>query len=236
MELAPIKEFYDHLVPRQVSAGVNERHHKIFDLLVESGLRDGMRVLEVGCGIGTVTKLIAAKIPNGHLTALDLSPTSIEKARQELGHLAHVELLAADAVTAPLEGIYDRIVLPDVLEHIPVDRHASLFARLRDLMAPGALILVHSPDPFYADWLKANHPELLQVVDLSLHLADLLPVLEEAGLTLLRFQRHSIWTDVPDYMAFTLERKAVARAFHQRTPVERSLLQRLKHGLFKKQP
>lgn len=233
MELTPIKEFYDHFVPRQVSAGVNERHHKISDLLVESGLRDGMRVLEVGCGIGTVTGLIATKIPNGHLTALDLSPTSVDQARQSIGHLAQVELLVADAVTAPLVGTYDRIVLPDVLEHIPFDRHPLLFARLRDLMAPGALILVHSPDPFYADWLKANHPELLQVIDLSLHLRDLLPVLERSDLTLLRFQRHSIWTELPDYMAFTLERRTMGRAFHQRPPIERSLLQRVKDRIFK---
>lgn len=227
MELAPIKEFYDHLVPKQVSAGVNERHHKILELLVANGLRDGMRVLEVGCGIGTVTGLIATKVPNGHLTALDLSPSSVEQARKYLAHHPHVELLVADAVTASLKGPYDLIVLPDVLEHIPLDRHAALFACLRDLLAPGALILVHSPDPFYADWLKAHHPELLQVVDLSLHLSELLPVIEQAGLSIQHFQRHCIWTDRPDYMAITLERKLASAEFHQRPQPVRSLLQRL---------
>jgi protein-L-isoaspartate O-methyltransferase len=228
MELAPIKEFYDHLVPRQLSAGVNERHHKILELLVGTGLRDGMRVLEVGCGIGTVTGLIAAKIPRGHLTALDLSSTSVAQARQKLGHLGHVDLLVADAVTGSLSGHYDRIVLPDVLEHIPADRHAALFTRLRDLMSPGAMILVHSPDPYYADWLKANHPELLQVVDLSLHLAYLIPLLDKAGLALVDLQRHSIWTDRPDYMALTLERMETSPAFHLRSRPERSILQRIK--------
>jgi trans-aconitate 2-methyltransferase len=233
MELAPIKEFYDHLVPKQVSAGVNERHHKILELLLESGLRDDMRVLEVGCGIGTVTGLIAAKVPNGHLTALDLSSTSVEQARKDLGHLSHVELLVGDAVTAPLLGTFDRIVLPDVLEHIPQDRHASLFNRLRDLMAPEAQILIHSPDPFYADWLKAKHPELLQVVDLSLHMSDLVPMLDGTGLTMLRFQRHCIWTDRPDYMAFTLERKTQPHDFRQLPQPHRNLLQRLRNRFFK---
>jgi trans-aconitate 2-methyltransferase len=232
MELAPIKEFYDHLVPKQVSVGVNERHHKILELLVANGMRDGMRVLEVGCGIGTVTGLIAAKVPNGQLTALDLSPTSVEQARKALAHLPHVELLVADAVTASLKGHYDRIVLPDVLEHIPLDRHAALFARVRDLMSPGALILVHSPDPFYADWLKVNHPELLQVVDLSLHLSYMIPMLDQAGLSVLHFQRHCIWTDRPDYMAFTLEKKVDVPEFHQRPQSKPSLLQRVKGKLF----
>lgn len=204
METDTVADYYDRYSSRQLAAGVNERHHVIRDLAVLHGLKDGMRVLEMGCGIGTFTGLLAHRIPNGKLLAVDLSPTSIATARSLLSGARNVELLAADVVTAPLDGPFDMIVLPDVLEHIPLARHAALFARLKALLAPDGRVLIHSPDPYYSDWLHANRPELLQVIDLPLHLPGLIATMDGAGLVPIAFQRHSIWFDKPDYMAFVL--------------------------------
>jgi len=233
METGTVADFYDRYSSRQLAAGVNERHHVIRDLAVLHGLKDGMRVLEMGCGIGTLTGLLAQRIPNGKLLAVDLSPTSIEKARSMLNEAKNVELLAADVVTAPFDGLFDMIVLPDVLEHIPFDRHVALFARLKSLLTAEGRVLIHSPDAFYSDWLHANRPELLQVIDLPLHLPGLIATMDGAGLVPIAFQRHSIWFDKPDYMCFVLVHAPKGHAFVELEPFTPTLSGRLRSAILR---
>lgn len=217
METTIIKDFYDSFAKEQVKTGINERHHLILELALTNGLKDGMRVLELGCGIGTLTGLLAERLPNGHLVAMDLSPESIAHARSFFIGRTNVELRVADVVSDPLGGPYDLIVLPDILEHIPLVRHNELFQHLREALQPNGRILVHSPDPFYSEWLRKNRPGSQQVVDLALHLPELVATFSQAGLCLLHYQRHSIWTEQPDYMAFSLVHVPVDPAF---TPIE----------------
>ena len=49
------------------------------------GLRDNMSVLEVGSGPGFVTEQLVDLVPVGSVTALEIDPVLIEKARAYLG-------------------------------------------------------------------------------------------------------------------------------------------------------
>ena len=190
-----------------------------------------MRVLELGCGVGTLTGLLAAMLPKGRLLAVDLSPGSIAQARERLGGMPRVELAVADVVNDPIEGPFDMVVLPDILEHIPLGQHPKLFLRLRGLLAPQGRVLIHSPDPHYCEWLHANHPELLQVVDQPLHLAPLAAVVAEAGLSVRHYQRHCIWADRPDYMAMLLEHSPAGHDYRQLPAPAPGLQHRIKRAL-----
>jgi cyclopropane fatty-acyl-phospholipid synthase-like methyltransferase len=44
-------------------------------------VRPGDRILEIGCGPGLAVPLVCARLDGGHLTAIDRSPTAIERAR-----------------------------------------------------------------------------------------------------------------------------------------------------------
>src|SRR5262249_51604795 len=58
-------------------------------LLPESGLRRGMRVADVGCGVGTVTALLAYLVgPEGHVVGIDASAAQLDQARERVkaGH------------------------------------------------------------------------------------------------------------------------------------------------------
>src|SRR6516225_9762741 len=58
-----------------------ERWSEQFFLL--AGLEPGMRVLDLGCGMGDVSLLAARLVgPSGHVTGIDRDPVIIEKARQ----------------------------------------------------------------------------------------------------------------------------------------------------------
>jgi len=47
-------------------------------------LSEGERVLDLGCGTGQLTRLIANSVPEGEIVGVDLTPEMIEQARKEL--------------------------------------------------------------------------------------------------------------------------------------------------------
>ncbi|PYS82783.1 MAG: protein-L-isoaspartate O-methyltransferase [Acidobacteria bacterium] len=60
-------------------------------------LRRGERVVHVGCGVGYYTAIIAETVgPEGHVTGVELDPELAARARANLAHLRHVEVIEAD--------------------------------------------------------------------------------------------------------------------------------------------
>ncbi|HKO89901.1 MAG TPA: class I SAM-dependent methyltransferase [Polyangiaceae bacterium] len=75
-------------------------------------IREGSRVLDVGCGFGDTTQLIAAATgPKGKVVGVDCAANFIELASQEAraAKLEQVSFLVADAQFEPLGGPYDRV-------------------------------------------------------------------------------------------------------------------------------
>jgi len=69
------RSFCDEYVGRQLAVGVNERHYAILHWLLRFGLRHANRALEIGCGMGTPTGLIAGAIgPDGALSSSASAP------------------------------------------------------------------------------------------------------------------------------------------------------------------
>ena len=68
--------------------------------LLSAGLKPGMRVLDLGCGMGDVS-LLAAKLvgSSGHVTSIDRDPVVIEKARERArleNRNAEIEFIETD--------------------------------------------------------------------------------------------------------------------------------------------
>lgn len=210
------KAFYDEYVGRQLAAGVNKRHVAIAGWLERFGLKEGHRVLEIGCGVGTVTGLILEALgPQGSLLAVDLSPKSIEAAGDRLDSFPNLQLEAGDVLEMEVEGPFDVIVLPDVIEHIPLELHSRLFSRLRDWVAADGFILLHYPNPWYLQWCQENRPDLLQHVDQPIHADQLSANAYSHGLYLDFLETYSIWIREGDYVAAVLRPVRGEREFHQ---------------------
>ena len=58
-----VKEYYDTFKEHQKKLGINIRHRTILKNLKNAGLKPNSNVLEIGCGIGTVSHLILKQIP-----------------------------------------------------------------------------------------------------------------------------------------------------------------------------
>lgn len=219
--------YYDDYTTRQVRTGINDRHRSILRLLKRFGMQPGHRVLEIGCGIGTLTELIADEIgAEGALLATDLSPKSIEIAQERLGHLAHVELIAGDVITMDCKSVYDVVVLPDVIEHIPLDQHPALFARTSNWLKDDAFALLHYPNPHHLEWLHANQPEVLQIIDQPVHANVLTANAYANGLYLSDYERYSIWHHPADYIVAVLRPASGVGTFTHIPQRERSILRR----------
>ena len=106
-------------------------------------LRDGMRVLDLGCGWGSLSLWIARTFPGCRVTGVSNSHSQradiLARAAQE--GLTNVEILTADANTFTPPGTYDRVVSVEMMEH--TRNWPALLARVRQWLVPGGKMFVH---------------------------------------------------------------------------------------------
>jgi trans-aconitate 2-methyltransferase len=100
-------------------------------------LRGDEVVLDAGCGSGKVTLVLAERVPNGRVYAVDAAPSMVEYARQALGDRATVS--CQDLAQLDLPEPVDLVFSNATFHWIP--DHDALFAALYRNMKPGARLL-----------------------------------------------------------------------------------------------
>ncbi|WP_028887157.1 class I SAM-dependent methyltransferase [Teredinibacter turnerae] len=117
------------------------------DLLAQAGLRDGMSVLDIGCGPGHLIGLIKRRYPNCQVSGLERDPLLVTAAEQYLAseQLVDCQIFQGAAESPPLpESSFDFITMRLVLEH--VSEPEVVLAAVRALLKPGGLLAVISND------------------------------------------------------------------------------------------
>jgi cyclopropane fatty-acyl-phospholipid synthase-like methyltransferase len=203
-----VATFYDEFVDRQTRVGVNLRHRAILGWLKRFGIGPESRVLEIGCGVGPLTQLLAEAVPQGSVVGTDLSPKSIDAARERLAPFGNAKLVVGDVLEVDVEERFDVVVLPDVIEHIPLESHDALFERVASWVKPDGFVLLHYPNPHHLEWFHVHHPERLQIIDQPVHADLLLANAYRHGLYLDYFERYSIWVREGDYVVAVLRPSA----------------------------
>jgi trans-aconitate 2-methyltransferase len=101
-----------------------------------AGVAPAATVLDVGCGTGKVTELLARLVPRGRVLAIDASPEMVELARARLGESATV--WCQDALELTLEQPVDAVVSTAALHW--VTDHERLWPRLAGVLRPGGML------------------------------------------------------------------------------------------------
>lgn len=104
------------------------------------GLRRGMRVLDIGCGWGGAAAY-AAKRYGVHVTGVTVSHNQAIAARERCAHL-DVDILLQDYRN--LTGQFDRIYSLGMFEHVGARNYQVYLDKVRTLLAPGGLFLLHT--------------------------------------------------------------------------------------------
>jgi SAM-dependent methyltransferase len=117
-------------------------------LLQRVGLRDGQRVVEIGCGSGNIACWVAQQVaPSGSVMAIDISPEQIEEARQQAQrlNLRNIDFQVADAYSPRLpEATFDIVYCRLVLMHLT--RPEAALRAMRSLVRPGGYIVCEEMD------------------------------------------------------------------------------------------
>ncbi len=101
-------------------------------------LNGAQTVLEIGVGTGRLALRTAPLCR--HLTGVDVSPKTIDRAAENLSHLSNVTLLCADFLTAGLTESFDVIYSSLTFMHIK-DKQAAM-KRIAALLAPGGRVVL----------------------------------------------------------------------------------------------
>ncbi len=123
----------------------NERSRAAADLLARVPLEQARLAVDLGCGPGNSTDLLAARFPEADLIGVDTSREMLERARADGPKAAWIEA-DADSYRPPAET--DLLFSNATLHWLP--DHETLFPALLETLKPGAALAVQMPDNFAA--------------------------------------------------------------------------------------
>ncbi|PTM52766.1 SAM-dependent methyltransferase [Phreatobacter oligotrophus] len=121
-----------------------EAEVKALDLTMDhAGLADGQRILELGCGWGSLSLTMAARYPGATITAVSNSHSQrafIEGEAARLG-LTNLTIVTSDMNDFAPEGQFDRIVSVEMFEHMANWR--ALLTRVRSWLKADGRLFIH---------------------------------------------------------------------------------------------
>lgn len=136
-----------------------ERTQPAIDLAARIQLESPERIVDVGCGPGNSTMVLAQRFPGAELSGLDSSAEMLETARETL---PDVHWFQSDITTWQPDEAFDLLFSNAVLQWVP--DHETIFPRLMSFLKPGGALAVQLP-AHYASPLHRCVVELSQRPD-----------------------------------------------------------------------
>jgi len=189
--LGPSRKYSCCLYPTEYTTLKEAEVHALAETVRHVAIEDGMTILELGCGWGSLSLYLAAQFPNSRIVSVSNSssqPALILATANQRG-LSNLSVIAADMNEFSIEQRFDRVVSIEMFEHMSNWR--KLFERARDWVKPEGRLFLHvfthkdrsyrfdHDDP--ADWI-AHHfftGGIMPAHDLPHRFEDLFAVEEE---------------------------------------------------------
>jgi cyclopropane-fatty-acyl-phospholipid synthase len=104
-----------------------------------AGVEDGMELLDLGCGWGSLSFWLAERYP--HARILSVSNSRLQREFIESRGMRNIEVLTVDANELRLDRRFDRILSVEMLEHLR--NYEELFSRIGSWLEPGGRFFCH---------------------------------------------------------------------------------------------
>ncbi len=108
-----------------------------------AGLQDGMDILELGCGWGSLTLWMAEHYPNARISAVSNSHSQrefIERTARDK-NLTNIRIITADMNDFDIDGAFDRVMSIEMFEHMR--NHEELLRRVAGWLRPQGKVFIH---------------------------------------------------------------------------------------------
>jgi ubiquinone/menaquinone biosynthesis C-methylase UbiE len=115
--------------------------------LVDAGVREGMTCIDVGCGGGHVTRMLAEMVgPSGRVVGIDFDAVKLAAAAAEIERagMRNIEFRTADVLTWREPSTYDVVFGRFILSHLP--ESARVLANMRDALRTGGVVVLEDID------------------------------------------------------------------------------------------
>jgi demethylmenaquinone methyltransferase/2-methoxy-6-polyprenyl-1,4-benzoquinol methylase/phosphoethanolamine N-methyltransferase len=138
---------YDILAPL-MTLGLERRYHRL--VIQQLALRGSERILDIGCGTGTLTRDIAAALAdkkNSLCTGLDAAEKMIAAAKKKASGIPNIHFDAAIAERLPYEnGSFDAAVSTFFFHHIHFELKKKVLAETARILKPGGRFIIVDVD------------------------------------------------------------------------------------------
>lgn len=121
-----------------------ERTRPCRDLAARIEVSEPRRVIDLGCGPGNSTAVLAGRWPNAELMGLDSSAEMIAAARRETPDRSWITGDIVQFASGAAQQSFDIVFSNAALQWVP--EHAALFPKLLSLVAAGGALAVQVPN------------------------------------------------------------------------------------------
>jgi len=143
LALGPQRKYSCCLYPTPDTTIGDAETHALAETVVHAAIEDGMSILELGCGWGSLSLYLARQFPNCRITSVSNSASQrayILDLAANRG-LTNLDVITADMNDFATEERFDRVVSVEMFEHMSNWR--ALLSRVRGWIAPEGRLFLH---------------------------------------------------------------------------------------------
>lgn len=134
---------------------------RVIEIIKGLEIKEDDKILDCGCGEGFYVMVITNLFPKVKIVGLDHDVEILEKAKKWIGEDKNVTWVGGDIYKTPFpDNFFDKIILSEVLEHVPDDFQA--LKEVKRVLKPGGTLATTVPNhdyPFFWDplnWIREH--------------------------------------------------------------------------------